>query len=218
MSDNEIYYESDKQSERLNNIEKQDQLNWQDAIPHINISNSKYEQNITLENENGSKIFSDIQHNETSEEKDNSILEEKKNKINNERLDSMYDDLSDIKIDIEFFKKNLNSLPFKTNNTNNIFENLFILQDFICDSQTVWITKFSFDGRYLATAGQSGVLKIWTVYNLEESLENYEDKGLLSYIKCLNENAYRIYNEHSTDIIDLSWNVNVIYLIINLET
>jgi WD40 repeat protein len=89
-------------------------------------------------------------------------------------------------------------------------ENLFILQDFQCDSQAVWIAKLSYDGKYLATGGQSGVLKIWSVYSEEESLDNYEYKGLLSYIKLINENAYRVYNEHVSDIVDMSWNMTVL--------
>jgi hypothetical protein len=126
------------------------------------------------------------------------------------KLELMNEELKEISLDTDFLKKNLKSILTKNKGVKERhLHNLFELQNFQGDSQQIWVAKFSCDGRYLATGGKSGVLKIWEIYTEEESIDNYEFKGILSYLKLVNESAYRIYTEHSQDIIDICWSVKV---------
>jgi WD40 repeat protein len=130
----------------------------------------------------------------------------RKEKQRERKLEILNQDLKDIKIDIEFLKKNLRQIPTKLKGIKEKhLQMLFELQSFQGDSQQIWTTKISFDGRYIATGGKSGVLKIFEILTEEESLDNYEFLGLLSYFKLINEHAYRIYTEHTQDIIDICW-------------
>ena len=63
----------------------------------------------------------------------------------------------------------------------------------------------SYNGKYLATGGKSGVLKIWEILTMKDSIDAYERKNILKYMNYCNEDAYRIYTEHSKDIIDIAW-------------
>ena len=84
-------------------------------------------------------------------------------------------------------------------------DNLIQLQSFQADSDSIWICKFSYNGRYLATGGKSSVLKIWEVLTTEESIEQYENHTINKYCNFIFDNAIRIYTEHSSDIIDIAW-------------
>jgi hypothetical protein len=142
-------------------------------------------------------------HNESMERK-----EREQDKLR--KLELMNEELKEISLDTEFLKKNLKTILVKNKGIKEKhLQNLFELQNFQGDSQQIWTARFSSDGRYLATGGKSGVLKIWEIYTEEESLDNYEFKGILSYIKLVNESAFKIYTEHTQDIIDICWNPKV---------
>lgn len=139
------------------------------------------------------------------EENRNSYLQEKLRK-----LDSLIEESKKIKVDMDFLKKNLRFIQHKHKGLKDRhFDNLLELQCFQADYQHIWVAKISCDGRYLATGGKSGVLKVWEMYNEEESLDNYEYKGILSYLRLINESAYKTYTEHTNDIIDLCWSEKV---------
>lgn len=58
----------------------------------------------------------------------------------------------------------------------------------------IWALRFSKDGKYLASAGQSCVVLLWKLLlNQEES------------IKILDETPYMEYKGHTADILDLAW-------------
>jgi len=157
----------------------------------------------TLETEktdklNDNDISSDVVNNKN-------VVKEKERK-----LELLRDDLKEITINVEFLKKNFRQIISKNKGIKEKhFHMLFELQNFVADSEQIWTAKISYDGKYLATGGKSGVLKVWEIYSENESLDNYEYKGFISYFKLFNENAYRVYTEHTKDIIDLCWNTIV---------
>lgn len=69
----------------------------------------------------------------------------------------------------------------------------------------IWVAKFSYDGKYLATGNKSGTLKIWEIQSLSESIDSYQKNELGSFLKLFNEKEYRTYKEHKQDIIDIAW-------------
>jgi WD40 repeat protein len=126
------------------------------------------------------------------------------------KLELLSEELKEITVDLEFLRKNLKTiLPKNKGVKDKHLTNVFELQNFQADSQQIWVAKFSVDGKYLATGGKSGVLKIWEIFSEDDSLNNYEYKGIISYLKLINETAYRIYTEHVEDIIDICWNSKV---------
>ncbi|KAI8890219.1 WD40 repeat-like protein [Backusella circina FSU 941] len=62
----------------------------------------------------------------------------------------------------------------------------------------LWVLKFSKDGRYLASAGQSCVVHIWRL------VFHQENEG----ISVLDETPFKEYRGHSADILDLAWSKN----------
>jgi WD40 repeat protein len=97
-------------------------------------------------------------------------------------------------------------------NNNKHFKHLFELQNFQADFQQIWVAKISPDGKYLATGGKTGVLKIFQILNI--NLDNYNDsyslKDILPYLNFMKEHPIRVYNDHSNDIIDICWSPRVI--------
>lgn len=144
--------------------------------------------------------------NMTNNSLDGNDLEKSKSK----KMELMKNDINDLNIDIEYFKKNLKIVQAKFKGVKEKhFQNLMELQCFQGDSEQIWAARISHDGKFLATGGKSGVLKIWELYTFEESLDEYEYRGLISFLKFINESAYRIYTEHINDIIDLCWSPKV---------
>jgi WD40 repeat protein len=113
-------------------------------------------------------------------------------------------DIKGRKFNIDYFKQNYTMLPL---NTNKHFQNLFELQNFQADSDQIWVAKFSYDNKYLATGGSSRVLKVWEIYTLDQSLENYES-DVREFLPFINETAVRVYSEHTDSIVDIQWSHN----------
>lgn len=64
----------------------------------------------------------------------------------------------------------------------------------------IWTLRFSKDGKYLASAGQSCIVLLWKLLlNQEES------------IKVLDETPYMEYKGHKADILDLAWSKVIIF-------
>ncbi|KAI8364348.1 WD40-repeat-containing domain protein [Radiomyces spectabilis] len=68
----------------------------------------------------------------------------------------------------------------------------------------IWAMKFSKDGRYLATGGQSCVLRVWKV--LDAPYE--EDSKKKDTMKVFEEKPAQEYHGHVADILDISWSKN----------
>lgn len=91
----------------------------------------------------------------------------------------------------------------------------------------IWTMKFSPDGKYLATAGRGGLIKVWKVISspldrldqmhntVSEIYENTEQDGAdeqqtakVTYASIFQDKPFRIYQGHSHDILSLDWSKN----------
>ncbi|CAO3607581.1 unnamed protein product [Mucor fragilis] len=75
----------------------------------------------------------------------------------------------------------------------------------------VWANRFSKDGRYMATGGQSCVIHVWKVLRDLERNDNIDIQDLLPHepsIKVFHDAPVRTYVGHTADILDLSWSKN----------
>lgn len=127
-------------------------------------------------------------------------------------IDKVKFDINPGSLNITFMKKKLRSIPIKTKNVsknNRHFDTLIELQNINCDQNRspIWIFKFSCDGKYIATGGKKGTLKIFEVMTNEydKYQEAYNDTDIIQYLHFINEQPLRTFNYHSSDIIDLSW-------------
>ncbi|OAD02567.1 hypothetical protein MUCCIDRAFT_82957 [Mucor lusitanicus CBS 277.49] len=72
----------------------------------------------------------------------------------------------------------------------------------------VWASRFSKDGKYMATAGQSCVIHVWKVLRDLERNDNIDVQDLLPHepsIKVFHDAPVRTYVGHTADVLDLSW-------------
>lgn len=116
--------------------------------------------------------------------------------------------LSSFNPNSDFLINNYQTMPTKSTKVKECDRHLHTviqLQNFQGDGGEIWVTKFSHDGAYIATAGKTGVLKIWEMVNEEESIFNLRKKGIIEYLKFVKETPYRIFKEHKNEIIDLDW-------------
>ncbi|KAI8092053.1 WD40-repeat-containing domain protein [Thamnidium elegans] len=63
----------------------------------------------------------------------------------------------------------------------------------------IWSIRFSKDGKYFASAGQSCVILLWKVLQNQQTEES---------IKVLDETPFMEYKGHKADILDLAWSKN----------
>lgn len=100
-------------------------------------------------------------------------------------------------------------------------ENLYEIQYFPIYEDHVWVMKPSHDGNYLALGCKSGSLKILLFSDISKSIEEIEEKIILNgttvleeeafnkekspLIKVFDEEIYREYLLHDSDIIDVCW-------------
>ena len=82
------------------------------------------------------------------------------------------------------------------------------------DKQPVWTMEFSKDGRYLAAAGQSRIIRVWAVLSTPEERrahekaehrqESYAEGERLS-APVFHQKVYREFVGHLSTVLDLSW-------------
>lgn len=144
---------------------------------------------------------------------DENLANEEKEKLKFGRIETIKNELEGEKINCEFLKKKFKMIKFVSRNykKEKHLMNIFEVQNLQIDSQEIWISKFRQDGKYLATAGKSGTLRIWEALNLNDSLEEYIKHGISGFFKFFKDFPFRIYKEHTSDIIDLSWSNKVKY-------
>ena len=142
-------------------------------------------------------------------------LTQEKEKLRYGRIETIKNELEDSKQNCDFFKKNFNFLKFISRNRKKEkhLKNLIEIQNLQIDLEEIWICKFRQDGKYLATAGKSGTLKIWETLSLDDSLEEYIKSGICGFFKFFKDYPFRIYKEHISDIIDICWSNKVNNLI-----
>lgn len=98
---------------------------------------------------------------------------------------------------------------------NRHIKNLFEVQNFQADLQQIWVVKISIHGRYLATGGKTGILKIFELLNFysDNLPHDINQNNVKEYLNFVSEDPYRAFSEHSNDIIDICWSNKVIDLI-----
>ena len=81
------------------------------------------------------------------------------------------------------------------------------------DKQPIWTMEFSRDGKYLAAAGQSKVVRVWAVLSTPEERRTHEkmenkcndtDGERLS-APVFHQKVFREYTGHNSTVLDLSW-------------
>ena len=115
----------------------------------------------------------------------------------------------------------------------NFQNDLLELQKFKADSEQIWVAVLDNDHKFLATGGRSGVLKIWKMNTLWDDNNKYNNSLLFSdtdenlelkssgetknFLNIIEETAYKLYCEHTSDIIDISWSKKYINLLISVS-
>jgi WD40 repeat protein len=73
----------------------------------------------------------------------------------------------------------------------------------------IWTSRFSKDGKYMATGGQNCVINIWKVLrDLDRGQDNMDVYDMLPHepsIKVFHDAPVRTYRGHTADILDISW-------------
>lgn len=86
--------------------------------------------------------------------------------------------------------------------------------------RTIWTVKFSHNGRYLAAAGQQGILWIWTI---EPQLLSRDSSDIESSPSTISDGYFVLCKEviiltgHTSDIVELSWSKNQFILTCSLD-
>lgn len=95
-------------------------------------------------------------------------------------------------------------------------------------ARSIWVIKFNQDGRYLATGGQDGLVKVWATitesmnndtnesaspkktHRVSEKLQKIiEEAEANSYVTPLfHSKPFRVYQGHQADVLDLAWSKN----------
>ena len=132
----------------------------------------------------------------------------------------IFEKIKESEINLKFLQSKLRTIPIKIKNISNIknrhFKNLIELQNFYIEDSPIWVIKFSNDSNYLATGGKKGIVKIFEImnYEYENFKSSYDKTQILSFLNFLSEKPKKTLNEHSNDIIDLSWSsINYSYLL-----
>ena len=123
------------------------------------------------------------------------------------------------------------------------FQNELIeLQKFQADSEQIWVASLDHLHNFLATGGKSGVLKIWKMNTLKDDNDKYNNSLLFSennnnsgnnnnnenkefktdeevknYLNIIDETVYKIYCEHTLDIIDIAWSKKYPNLLVSVS-
>lgn len=75
----------------------------------------------------------------------------------------------------------------------------------------IWANRFSKNGKYMATGGQSCVVNVWKVLRDLERNDNIDIQDLLPHepsIKVFHDAPVRTYVGHTADVLDISWSKN----------
>lgn len=89
------------------------------------------------------------------------------------------------------------------------------------EANTVWAMEFSKDGKYLATAGADGIVRVWAVLSSSEDRQKHEKQeaseneanGVGAHSEHLSAPVFQSqpiqeYEGHTSTVLDLSWSKN----------
>ena len=112
----------------------------------------------------------------------------------------------------------------------NFQNDLLELQNFKADSEQIWVASLDKNHNYLATGGKSGVVKIWKMNTIQDDDNKYNnsilffnnkdlksDEEIKHFLNIIDETAYKLYCEHSLDVIDLAWSKKYEYLLVSVS-
>ncbi|MCQ2819536.1 MAG: hypothetical protein MJ252_19915 [archaeon] len=115
-------------------------------------------------------------------------------------------------INMEFFNTNLRVIPIKNKGFNATsagrhFKTLIELQNFEVEQSPIWSIKISPDAKYLATAGASGEIKIFSLLNFDydEFQDEYSTENILNYLKFIKEEPTFVMTEHKADVLEIEF-------------
>lgn len=75
----------------------------------------------------------------------------------------------------------------------------------------IWTSRFSKDGKYMATSGQNCTITVWKVLRDLERGDNIDIQDILPHepsVKVFHDTPVRFYTGHTADVLDLSWSKN----------
>lgn len=78
----------------------------------------------------------------------------------------------------------------------------------------IWASRFSKDGKYMATGGQSCALVVWKVLrdiDRDDGLSIQDINPHDPSVKVFHDAPVRVYKGHTADILDISWS-KVVYI------
>lgn len=72
----------------------------------------------------------------------------------------------------------------------------------------IWANRFSKDGKYMATGGQSCTLTIWKVLRDLDRNDGLSVQDINPHepsVKVFHDAPVRVYTGHTADVLDISW-------------
>lgn len=78
------------------------------------------------------------------------------------------------------------------------------------ETNAVWALEFSKDGKFVAVAGQDKSVRVWSTLQSRNDRQTLEFEEEASYLKApvFAEKPHRVYEGHTSPILDLSWSKN----------
>ncbi|XP_057544584.1 uncharacterized WD repeat-containing protein C3H5.08c-like [Amaranthus tricolor] len=118
------------------------------------------------------------------------------------------------KFEMSKIKTHVNKKKFKE------LSALFEIQEIQAHKGIIWTMKFSPDGKYLATGGEDGVVRVWHVKSIDSSLQKFLEESTASSRMdqdnkvpiFIPDKLFRIegfpvheFHGHSADVLDIAW-------------
>ncbi|CEP14360.1 hypothetical protein [Parasitella parasitica] len=75
----------------------------------------------------------------------------------------------------------------------------------------IWVSRFSKDGKYMATGGQTCVVNVWKVLRDLQRNNDVDVQDMLPHepsVKVFHDAPVRTYVGHTADVLDISWSKN----------
>ncbi|CAN8321055.1 unnamed protein product, partial [Cochlearia groenlandica] len=104
---------------------------------------------------------------------------------------------------VGYNKATMSKVKVKTNKKSHVE----LSQEIVGHKGKIWSLKFSPNGKFLATGGEDGVLKIWRI-TMKNTQEDEEEEAMVLFPQKafrIDEKPFQELYGHKGDILDLSW-------------